>query len=580
MSSYTNWQVLKDMLRFLKPYRSRFWAGTFLRVTSDVLWLFPPWALSQIITLAADYQPGDSLAFFWQLMLAVWGIAIYHFIAHDGAKYLLYPIAERMSLDVFLTATKHLFHLDSDWHERENSGNKLQRIRKGAESFNELMRLYVDLVVESTVNIVGVTLVLMTLGPTIDVVLLGFFATYFVLSYVLTRKAAKHSYQANIRWEEFNGLLFEAINNMATIKALSIWRVIHRLLTGSAQRLMAEIKKRVFWFRTRGAALNLYREAFRQAILLYVVLQVFAGRYEVGMILLVLVYFEKIATSAGELSEVSHNVVIAKISLQRLNTILNEKPTVEISGFRSFNTHWKTLALRHVSFSYQRRLVLDDVNLTIRRGEKVGIVGISGTGKSTLFKLLLKLYDRYKGDIQFDGVSLRTIRRSSYIRSVSYVPQETELFNLSLKDNITLFQGGPHWQRRFGKAIKVAHVDDFIHKLPHGVDALIGEKGIRLSGGEKQRVGIARAIYKEPEILFLDEATSHLDAVSEKKIQEALATVFKGITAVVIAHRLSTLRAMDRIVVMHQGKVVEEGSFEDLVKRRGEFWRLWKRQKF
>jgi ABC-type multidrug transport system fused ATPase/permease subunit len=126
----------------------------------------------------------------------------------------------------------------------------------------------------------------------------------------------------------------------------------------------------------------------------------------------------------------------------------------------------------------------------------------------------------------------------------------------------------------------VAHVKDFIHKLPQGVESLIGEKGIKLSGGEKQRVGIARAIYRQPEILFLDEATSHLDAESEKKIQEALGDVFRNITALVIAHRLSTLRKMDRIVVMHRGKMVEEGTFEQLIKLRGEFWKLWKRQKF
>jgi ABC-type multidrug transport system fused ATPase/permease subunit len=271
----TNRQLLKDMWRFLKPYWRPFLMGSFLRVTSDVVWLFPPLAMSWIVTMATEYQVGDSLTFFWQLMTAVWVVAVYHHVGHDVAKYLVYPVAERMSLDAFLLSTRQLFQLDSAWHERENSGNKIQRIRKGAESLNELMRLYVDLFIESTVNIIGVTLVLLTMGPTVDIVLITFFVTYFILSYFLTRKAVGQSYKANVRWEEFNGVLYESINNMATIKALGIWRSILRLLTESTHRLMADIKKRVFWFRTRGATLNLYRELFRQALLLYIVLQVF-----------------------------------------------------------------------------------------------------------------------------------------------------------------------------------------------------------------------------------------------------------------------------------------------------------------
>lgn len=578
--SYTNVQLIKDLYYFLRPYKKRFWVGFFLRVTSDIVWLFPAWALSEIITFATNYHLGDSLAYFWTLSVIVWVVAIYHLIAHDLAKYLIYPIAERMSLDAFLETSRHMFMLDHDWHEKENSGNKIQRVRKGAESMNELMRLYIDLVVESTVNIIGVTIVLATLGPTIDVFLIVFFLTYFLLSYFFTKKASMQSYKANLRWEEFNGTLFEAVNNISTIKSLGIWDGIMKLLTSSAQRLMEAIRLRVFWFRTRGASLNLYRELFRQLLILYVVFQVFSGNFEVGVILLTLFYFEKISASAGELSEVSHNMVIAKIAIMRMKEILDEKSTVESSGTQSFNAGWKTLSLRDVTFSYQGRKVLDRLNLTVRRGERVGIVGISGTGKTTLFKLLLKLYDRYEGTITFDDRPLRDIKRASYVKKVSYVPQETELFNLSLKDNITLSLGGAVSDRRLKQALNVAHVDDFISKLSNGVDTLIGEKGVKLSGGEKQRVGIARAIYKKPDLLFLDEATSHLDVDSEKKIQEALHEFFEGVTALVIAHRLSTLREMDRIIVIQKGRVVEEGSFESLIRQQGEFWRLWKKQKF
>jgi ABC-type multidrug transport system fused ATPase/permease subunit len=160
------------------------------------------------------------------------------------------------------------------------------------------------------------------------------------------------------------------------------------------------------------------------------------------------------------------------------------------------------------------------------------------------------------------------------------VLQDTEVFNFSLKENI-LLANATHANdfRLLKKALAVAHVDDFVGGLPHGIDTLIGEKGVKLSGGQRQRLGIARAIFKDPQLLFLDEATSHLDLESEEKIRDSLAHFFRGVTAVVIAHRLTTIRAMDRIVVMEQGRILEVGSFDELYEKRGRFWELWEKQR-
>lgn len=606
--NYTNLELIKDIWHFLKPYKKRFFIGSFLRLTSDIVWLFPPWAISEIINFAADYQKGASLEYFWILMISIWSVALYHLITHDLAKFIVYPIGERMMLDAILETNRHMFELDSEWHEKENSGNKIKRMNRGAESLDSMIRLYIDLVIESTVNIIGIIIVLSALGPTVDLLLIFFFITYFLISLVLTKKAGKQSHIANIKWEEFDGLDFEAVNNISTIKSLGISRSIMHILRNCGERLYKEVKKRIFWFRTRSAVLNLYREIFRQILIFYVVWNVFQGNLEVGTIALALLYFEKISSSASEFSEFSNEFVLSRIAMMRLKDILKIEPKTELSGIHKFNQHWKTIETKNLTFGYSGRKILNNLNLTIKRGEKVGIVGISGTGKSTLFKLLLKLYENYEGDIFFDDQTLRDTIRKSYLESVSYVPQETELFNFSLRENIILSDPNAFRRaqsasaqksqkigsrgsqiseissltnnQRFEKAIEIAHVSDFLHKLPEGVDSLIGEKGIKLSGGERQRVGIARAIYKSPEILFMDEATSHLDVESEKKIQEALHLFFKGITALVIAHRLSTLKEMDRIIVMSNGEVIEHGSFKELIKLEGKFYQLWKKQKF
>ena len=219
--------------------------------------------------------------------------------------------------------------------------------------------------------------------------------------------------------------------------------------------------------------------------------------------------------------------------------------------------------------------MLKNISFEIKRGERIGIVGLSGAGKSTLIKLLLKEHESYTGDILFDDVSIREMRKSSYLKRVAVVLQDTEVFNFSLKENITIAsQETENEFERLQDALHTAHITDFIKRLPDGINTLIGEKGVKLSGGERQRLGIARAIYKKPEILFLDEATSHLDLESEEKIQDSLHKFFKQVTAVVIAHRLSTIREMDRVLVIEHGRIIDSGTFDELKKRRVGSFRL------
>jgi ABC-type multidrug transport system fused ATPase/permease subunit len=384
-----------------------------------------------------------------------------------------------------------------------------------------------------------------------------------------------------VKEEEFEGYKFEAINNITAVKSLGIGEKIAKFMEGVTVQTMDAIAVRVFRFRTRGFVLGLYEEFFRLGVVLFTTLNVLNGNFKVGVIALVLLYFNKIEEASSELAETAHEFILAKISLMRMEEILQEMPAVELSGSQQFNSQWKKLVLKNVHFRYQGREVLKDISLTITRGEKIGIVGISGAGKSTLFKLLLKLYDDYEGSICYDDLALRDIKRNSYLNYITVVPQETELFNLSLKDNIVI-TGKEETvdEKRLNRAVSISHVKDFLNKLDNGLDTMIGEKGVRLSGGERQRVGIARALYRKPDILLLDEATSHLDSISERTIQDALHEFLKDVTAIIIAHRLSTLKEVDKILVIKQGRVNEQGTFDELLEKQGEFWKLWQKQKF
>lgn len=238
------------------------------------------------------------------------------------------------------------------------------------------------------------------------------------------------------------------------------------------------------------------------------------------------------------------------------------------------------ILLKNISFSYQKtipRYVVKDFDIKIKKGEKVGLVGYSGSGKTTLTKLILRFMDVNKGSIEIDGVDVRNMKQKDLRKLISYVPQEPLLFHRSIYENIAY--GDPSAKKlQIESAAKLAYVSEFANELAQGMETIVGERGIKLSGGQRQRVAIARAILKNSPILVLDEATSALDSKSEKLIQDALLKLIEGRTAFVIAHRLSTVQRMDRIIVMDKGRIVQQGSHKELVKKRGIYRELWSHQ--
>ena len=251
---------------------------------------------------------------------------------------------------------------------------------------------------------------------------------------------------------------------------------------------------------------------------------------------------------------------------------LDEHPTI-VDGEEAVTSFESALSVNDVSFDYGEGHVLHNVTLSIQRGETVALVGASGSGKSTMLDLLLRLYDPTTGSVTVDGRDIRTLQEQSYRRLFGMVSQETILFNDTVTNNIRLGEDALSMDQ-VRKAATIAHADPFIRQLPQGYDTVVGDRGTRLSGGQRQRLAIARALVREPEILLFDEATSALDTESERIVQEAISEVLADRTAVIVAHRLSTIVNADRIVVFEDGRIVEEGRHDELLKHDGVYAKL------
>ena len=445
------------------------------------------------------------------------------------------------------------------------------------------LRIFYGNLIEGIINTIGIAILLTTQGLIVGGSLALFIIGFYWMSVKLTRRAVSQVRIVKKMEENLEGLAFESVNNIQTVKSLSLNKNMESRIANIVKDLFVAIRRRIYLFQTRSFVMGVIYTIYSVGMIGLLVYFVLEGRYDVGFIVLYYSYLQKVTVAIWELSDVTQELIVYKVWISRMMGIIGTEPSIEINQENQdkYEDSWKEINLKELSFSYGDRNNIQNLNLTVKRGEKVGIVGLSGAGKSTLFKLLLDLYEDYTGKILIGSQNLKDISRESYISNVSVVLQDTELFNASLEENIKL-AGVAHKQvaeQELAEIYQTAHLEELLEKLPEGKDTIVGEKGVKLSGGERQRVGIARALFRKPDILLLDEATSHLDADSEKKIQSALEQFFDKVTAIVIAHRLSTLKNMDRIIVMDDGKIVEEGTFETLMKKGGHFTKLWEMQR-
>lgn len=424
-----------------------------------------------------------------------------------------------------------------------------------------------------------IVVVLLKQYPFYGYIFLGWSVVYLAFVYFFAQFKMRYDKVKTKMDTETTAQLADSITNNVNIKTFSGYKFENSRFANVTNNLFTA-RKKAWDFGTIGEFVQAMLIVALEFGVVYLSLKDWkAGLLTVGDLVLLQTYlvrmYEKLWNAGKNIRTVYEAISDANemtALLVQPNSVLDKEGSINI------NVKKGEISFSEVSFKYGEREVVKGLNLTIAPGERVALVGPSGGGKSTLLKLLFRFYDLSGGKITIDGQNIADVTQESLRNSLSLVPQDPILFHRPLIENIR-YARQDATDEEVIHAAKLAHAHEFIEKLSHGYQTMVGERGIKLSGGERQRVAIARAILKNAPILILDEATSSLDSESEMLIQDALSTLMKGRTTIVVAHRLSTIMAMDRIVVIKDGLIIEEGKHEELIKaNQGMYQKLWEIQ--
>jgi ABC transporter fused permease/ATP-binding protein len=569
--SKQNLSKLSGIFRFILPYKKTFFLGLVFLLFSSLTLLTFPFVAGKLIDTASgkDWIVNgiNSIAF---ILL---GILLIQSIFSFFRVWLFAKVSERSMRDIRISLYSRMVQLPMTFFDKRRTGELISRITSDVSLLQDTFSVTLAELFRQIITLIAGVAFLMVTTPKLTFFMLATFPILVVIAMVFGKFIRKLSKETQDELAAANVIVEETLQSIMTVKSfVGEDFETKRYRRGLDKVVHVALKAAGF----RGAFISFIIFALFGgivAVMWYGASLVAQGEMSIGDLVSFVLYTTFIGGSIAGLGDIYGQVQKAIGSSERVLEILEEIPEESTADFQKVRVHGD-INFENVAFSYPTRSeveVLKNINLKIPAGEKIALAGQSGAGKSTIVQLLLKFYQVQKGQILVDGKPISEWNLQQLRSNIGIVPQEVLLFGGSIRENIAYAKPGAT-EEEIIEAAKKANSWQFISKFPEGLDTLVGERGIKLSGGQRQRVAIARAILKDPAILILDEATSSLDAESESLVQEALDELMKNRTTIIIAHRLATIRKVDRIYVLKDGEIVEEGNHEQLAEKEDGFY--------
>jgi ATP-binding cassette subfamily B protein len=576
----STWTLLK-LWRFAKPYQWQLLMGFLLTLASTAATLVPPYLTMPLMDdVLIPYQNGkdiDTVLVSWYL-LGLLASAIVAWSLGWVKTYILALVSERIGADLRTTTYQHLLKLSLEYFGGRRTGDLIARIGSETDRINVFLSLHLLDFATDVLMIMMTAVILFSINPTLALVTLLPLPFIGWLIHVVRERLRTGFEKIDRVWSEVTNVLTDTIPGIRVVKAFAQEdREAQRFIDANKHNLTVNDRLNRVWS-VFSPTVTLMTEIGLLIVWGFGIWLVSKDQITVGVLTAFLAYIGRFYTRLDSMSRIVSSTQKAASGAKRIFEILDHVSSVpEPQNPVAMSKVEGRITLTDASFRYGNRAVIKHLNLDIKPGEMIGLVGHSGSGKSTLVNLMCRFYDLSEGSIALDGVDIKQLKVADYRRQIGLVLQEPFLFFGTIADNIAY--GMPEATReQIVAAARAAHAHEFILRMPQGYDSLVGERGQGLSGGERQRISIARALLIDPRILILDEATSAVDTETEKEIQNALDNLVRGRTTIAIAHRLSTLRKADRLVVMDKGLIVEEGTHDVLIEKQGAYWRLYEAQ--
>lgn len=575
---------LKFLATYAKNERPKIALIFLFVILSQSLSLIEPFFFATIIDkfMAHPYDFATSALFFRALtkIVLIWiGVAFLARTFKNLQSYYVQTVADRIGIRVLEHAYSHVLALPMEFHSREKAGEVFRKLSKARDDITSLFSVIFDKIFQNAFSIVVVFAIVFWKSWQMGLALFGFVPVFFIVTRLFNRKIQRTQVEINKINEQLFGSSFEAVSHIELVKAFSSEKEEASHLAHDNALSHLRLKKKSVAYQTlsfmQGTVVNLARVV----LLWYGAVLSFRGLLSFGNVILFNFYSFAVYQPLYDLGDISTKYSEGVAAVDRLQSVLAEPVTIKNAPGATLVEKLSGLVeFKNVSFSYGGgRPILNNVSFRVEPGRKLAFVGTTGSGKSTVIKLLLRFYEPTSGEILLDGRDIKTYEIESLHKRIGLVLQDNVLFNTTIANNVR-YGTFDATDEQVTDAASRASLQPFLGKLAKGIQTMVGERGLMVSGGEKQRIAIARSIIKRPDILVFDEATSALDSTTEEAIRTSILEVSKGVTSITVAHRFATVIDSDEIVLLVGGEIHERGTHKELVAKAGEYAKIYNLQ--